>query len=196
MQRPVLILLVLAAWLSSGCGGRAIPSTDGGTSHDGLGPGDGATGFCFGTAPKASLNGAPLTVLRVTGEPGPPMSCCFAPTLRFVVKSADGKTRELVAMTKYFVSSPVTLPATVDLAKLPAGWDVSVNYHPCSPPTCSLMDHLSTQEQDRFQGSARLEGPGFGKDRVTLCLTASEGKPNSQLHSVQLYASRVEVTWK
>jgi hypothetical protein len=98
-------------------------------------------------------------------------------------------------MTKYFVSSSVTLPATVDLAKLPTGWDVSVNYHPCSPPNCSLVDSLSTQDKDRFQGSARLEGPGFGNNRVTLCLTASEGQASSQLHSVKLYASNVKVSW-
>ena len=184
--------------LVAACGDRKAPGALDGSLHDRWPVRDGhlvtdsaIPGFCDGTVPLAELNGSPVVVSAIKGAPVV-MDCCDGAELRFTFVE-NGQPRELVVMLRIEAVSSTAPPQTIDVSRPPAGWSVSVNYHPCSPPTsCSLMDTLSTMSQDTFQGSLSVLGESYTLRTLSVCLEATRATATSSpLQSARLFARDV-----
>ena len=121
-------------------------------------------------------------VVDIQGHGHPQMSCCNELgrlVLRFPPEG--GKTPFLQVTLALHAFQPLTTPLTMNLSKLPGDWYVLAEYFLCSNTSyglCSrsegLMDTLSSQTKDPFQGTLEVTGAGGGR-RMSLCMMAGKG---------------------
>ena len=180
---PPLALIIPTLILSlTGCGrttslNMGTDSGGGDTTPKGGFPGD----FCNG-GNKVVINGTQMPLQDIAGFGHPQMSCCNElGRLVFRFPPQGGKTPFIQVTPAIHSMGPVTTPLTVDLSKLPGDWYLLTEYFLCKDTThglCSraegLVDTLSNQSKDSFQGTLQVTGAGSNR-RITLCMMASKG---------------------
>lgn len=207
----ISFFMVVVALTNGGCGGRSGTALGGdgsvqqssdtrsfsesGVNYTNLPP---LAEFCTGS-PKVVLNGVSLPIVKIQGGVTP-MSCCDNALVRFITQAKTdhpaSKAFEIVAKILIDLSSSTAPPQTFDLSHPPAGWNVFVDYYPCTPlHYCSTVGSLNTLENDLFSGTAFVESSSDKVRTVSLCLSAWENSPKSgsELHSVMLYAIDVPI---
>lgn len=169
----LLCLLVLVV----GCNQEALgPGGDGGV--------DQATGFCSGKA-RVELNGQRADSPFVSAQPLF-LSCCEAAELSVVSMQIE---QPLVFSWRHFVGGMNELPVTLDLAKLPPEWSVSLSSGCSSLQTgCQPTDTLSVG----FVGSLTIDGD-FNGYEMSVCLDVAEpaAAPHPVLHDVRLWSPTI-----
>lgn len=189
------ILPGVLAWLLGCHGGGAVG--DGGT--DLATPGDGAgapadlaqdAGFCG--APRAArvqLNGT-LSEGPATKGKALVLNCCDAATLSV---TGAGLATPLTVMWRHQLTGGPDLPVTLDLARLPANWTVTL-YSGCDPTTPGCVP--SDRYDSGLSGTLALSRAGAGYE-MTACVQASESAaaPHAVIHALRLWAPGVTASW-
>lgn len=169
----LVCLLVLVV----GCNQEALgPGSDGGA--------DQANAFCSGKA-RVELNGQRADSPFVSAQPLF-LSCCEAAELSVVSMQI---AEPLVFSWRRFVSGMNELPVTLDLAKLPKEWSVSLSSG-CSSlqQGCQPTDTLN----EGFVGTLTIDGDFAGYE-MSVCLQVAEpaATPHPVLHDVQLWSPTI-----
>ncbi len=177
MRAALVSLLALAgcnegALMLGGDGGADLATT---SSPD-------LAGFCGDpSSPRAEVNG------MLANSPAPLakalfLNCCDAAEVSLVSMQLK---EPLVLTWRHQVGSMPNLPATLDLAHLPAGWTVTL-YSGCSPsqPGCTPTDSYDSG----LTGTLTVSGGGASY-QMSACLSASETPANKHpvLHAVRVW---------
>lgn len=203
--RPWLVLGMAALF---GCGNRQVPPpTDQQVSGadiiktlDVAASQDLGDPFCAGSS-RVELNGSSVKVEAVGGDGHPQTSCCNEVGLvHFRLPRQNGITPFLQLTMLVYYGTTMTTPVTVDLANLPPGWGMMLEYYRCKQPdtipcarAAGLVDTLQVPGKDSFKGSLTVTGTGKGR-KVTLCLTAAaEPKTHHFMQRVRLFARDVPI---
>jgi hypothetical protein len=178
--------LVLAAFCALGCNHSALIIYDGGTS-DLRSPGD-PTGFCGDpNSPRIEVNGmlaaTPATIARALI-----LDCCDAAELEYVSMQIP---EAIVFGWRRYAGAAPDLPVTLDLAKLPSGWDTVV-YSRCSPtqpPGCTPDDTYTSTELTGWLTVAR-QGGSF---QMSVCaqISPAVGSTHPVVHTLRFWSPTV-----
>lgn len=106
------------------------------------------------------------------------LDCCEAESIQFVSMQLSNT---LSLQWRVQVGSQPSVPATVDLAKLPQGWGVNLT------SDCNQIGQCSDTLFDGMTGSLTVSGDFSAGFKTSACITANESSPHPVLHSVRLW---------
>ncbi len=142
-------------------------------------------GFCGNpNSPQIELNGKLAASPAVSAHPLY-LNCCEAAA--FDVISAQLPTPIMVRWQR-FVGPPPQWPVTVDLAKLPPGWIVSLTSGCLSSQrNCQPTDLYN----EGFTGTLTIAQLNFGSYQMSTCLSVNESSPHPVIHSLHFWSPTI-----
>jgi hypothetical protein len=175
--------LVIAAFCALGCNQSALTISDGGASD--LLSSD-PTGFCGDpNSPRIEVNGM-LAATPATTARAVILDCCEAAELQYMSMQIP---EAIVFGWRHYAGAMPGLPVTLDLAKLPSGWDTVV-YSRCSPtqPGCT-PDDMFTSSLTGWLTVVR-QGASY---QMSVCAQVSPaiGSTHPVVHTLRLWSPTV-----
>jgi hypothetical protein len=157
-----------------------------GCNQSALSPSGDAGNFCGDpNSARVELNGQVATSPSVSGMPLI-LDCCEGGIVTFISQQLS---HEVQLQWRVQAGPQPGLPATVDLAKLPQAWGVTINADCDATGKCG--DSLNSLA-DSFSGMLTVEGDFQSGFSTSACLTATAATPHSILNAVKIWLPKTK----